>query len=81
MNNLEVNSKSQFRRVTAQLVSKLDAAEALAASRKELLRRAKYFLEFVPIGLNDDDMCRRNKDIAKRFHQLMDELAKELDNE
>jgi hypothetical protein len=38
-----------------------------------LLRRANYFLEFVPIGMNDEDI--------KRFHQLMDELAAELEDE
>ena len=53
-----------------ELVERAETAAALAADRKKLLRRANYFLEFVPIGMNDEDV--------KRFHQLMDELKLEL---
>ena len=47
--------------------------QAESDRRLALLEEAQYFLEFVPIGMNDEDI--------KRFHQYMDELAKELADE
>ena len=63
---MEIKSKSQFRRITAQLVAKLDEAEALAASRLNLLRRAYVELQRV----------RDFVDIEP--YELMDDLVEEL---
>ena len=44
--------------------------QAESDRRLKLLIEARYFLEFVPIGMNDEDV--------KKFLEFMDELAKEL---
>ena len=53
-----------------KLESDLQQAQATADRRLELLRLAKYFLEFVPLGMSNIDT-----DI---YHVLMEDLQKEL---
>ena len=43
--------------------------EAEAASRKELLREANYFLEYIPVGIEGEE---------ERYHKLMHELEEKL---
>jgi len=50
-------------------VQMLRITEATATRRKELLREALYFLEYVPVGIEGKE---------DRYHKLMSELAKAL---
>ena len=75
---MEIKSKSQFRRITAQLVAKLDKAEALAASRlksldawKEAAKEKRWRLILCT------EAAAKRKELLRRVAKLVDPVAHE----